>query len=244
MRILWTLVTKNEVPRYLESCLAHLLKITSPDNVFLYDDQSTDGTLDLASHILPHVMVRPDGVPTFREAEGSMREHAWTSMIDKLKPEQGDWIFSIDADEFFLGSPEKAVAKAEELECLSMNFKIHEIWKINPIMKRVDGFWDTITGTRAIQYFPNANQQFASSGMGCGSVPQYGLIAPVRFNVPCILHYGYASPEDVQPKYDFYTSKFDNGHSSPHIESIIGTPNLLEWVGERPVVWRGKKTND
>lgn len=243
MRVIANMVTKNEADRYLDSCLTNLNQYV--DDIFIYDDKSEDDTVALAEHYDAHVLVRDDRTPSFREAEGFFRYRGWMSMVEATGIRYGDWVLNIDADEFIVDNLQALLLQAEDELSTAVNFKIHEIWSLNPFLKRVDGFWDTITGVRLVRYDSNQDQHFRHTGMASGSIPQYGF-ARVLDAVEkrcCILHCGYADSDDKKVKYDFYSSKTENGHNNKHIQSIMFPGQLTHvGVGNVPKIWRGNRS--
>ena len=231
MRLFGYLVTRNEMGRYLEECLEEWLPCL--DGLLIWDDRSTDGTWDwLISDEGPQgeiaVGTRHVEQFSFLENEGCFREDAWRSMEDVLKPKEGDWIMSLDADEI-IRYPYPEYLK-ELFEALGRNgyngveFHIHEVWTPldEPPMIRTDGFWAQTEGLRACQWVPDG--KFKATKMGGGSLPVNpapNIMHSVEID---ILHYGYARQVDREKKYERYRSK--SGHNPRHISSILKPPTL------------------
>lgn len=233
------MVVKNEVDRYLEKCLRHMSPFL--DELFIWDDQSVDGTPDLCKFFTEHVYVRPDNIPSFLEHEGQFRSAAWAKMVEVLNPDSDVWILSFDCDEFLVSednerdSIDQAITAAGQ--ALSIRIHFPEIFKVeeDEIWYRTDGYWGNINGTRLFRYLDNA--RWSDKAMGCGSEPTYvseGLKSDVNYGLN-MLHFGYAYPEDQQKKYQRYTNLYDHGHSNSHIQSIIQPPTLEKWQGKVPV---------
>lgn len=231
------LAVKDEADRYLEACLSWVTPMV--DQVFVWDDRSTDRTVRTSLDYGACVGVRAEGDPSFLEAEGLFRQAGWEEMVDRFKLDDGDWVLTIDADEFPVGDLNAAVAEAERYRYSTIRVQIPEVFLLHPVSQRVDGYWGTIDGFRATQY-KSGDQSFRWPGMGCGTVPAYAdrAWATSKFR---IFHYGYALGPDRQAKYDRYTAAGKNGHSNRHIESILATPSLVMLEGELPNVWRGRR---
>ncbi len=233
------MITHNEADRYLQSCIKELQRYAS--YIYVVDDQSTDNTTEILRDLEVDYEIRPKTVPSFVEAEGLFRQYAWDKLVERAYPWERDWILSIDADEFPIGDLISTIETLEKFDASAANLKIHEIWSTDPIMKRVDGFWDTIKGVRLCRY-QHGDQSFRSEGMGCGSVPRYGYQRALdnQFSFQ-LMHFGYADIKDQELKYEFYSTKLDNGHNNQHIESIRKHGELICMPGHMPEVWRGIK---
>lgn len=229
MRIYSYLVTKNEAGRYLKRALTSILDWT--DGLVVYDDQSTDDTLEVVSDIGGiSTIVRPDDVPSFLENEGKFREAAWRAMEEVLEPQDGDWILTLDADEFLianLADLRNELATATERGIQALWCHVHECWAVDgeDLMVRTDGYWGSITALRACVWQPDGD--FADRTMGGGSVPSYARHVATAKSFE-ILHLGYLRQEDREAKYQRYRQK--PGHNPRHIESILKRP-MLDFLG-------------
>lgn len=242
------MVLKNEVNRYLQACLRW--NCTWWDELFVYDDQSTDGTVGVCSPYTDNVIVRPDDAPSFLEDEGGYRSAAWAAMEDRCEPTEEDWVFALDSDEFLVGPGRPAyhrdlkslAARAVEEGHQSIELQIPDIWDLDEMMVRKDGYWATMARPELIRYEPE--WKFRNKKMGCGSGPEYSFVNPMRTGVDVtLLHFGHAVPEDRQERYDRYTALPNHGHNPKHINSIISGPALEKWEGPIPNVWRGLKAD-
>jgi glycosyltransferase involved in cell wall biosynthesis len=241
IRIIGSIVIKNEIDRYLEKCILHAK--TFLDEIFVYDDRSVDGSAQLCADLGCNVVTRPFELPSFIEHEGQFRYGAWRSFEETMKPDNQSWVFSFDADEFMVTTIkgdirqvlDKTIFKARKSAATGVMLHFPEIFKIenNELFYRVDGFWNTIKGPRLFAYKPNAS--WKNKSMGCGSEPTY--VANGKFinqNNLKVLHLGYAKDEDKKSKYERYSSLEQHGHNNSHIESIIKTPILKKWEGNIP----------
>lgn len=239
MALAINMVTKNEEGRYLEACMSWAATIT--DRIFVFDDQSTDETVEIAHSFGAKFEIRQDGVPSFVESESLFRYCGWAYMLNRLNLEVGDWVLSIDADEFPIGDMMETLQILHRGGWKGAQLKIWEMWNRVPLMHRTDGFWGTITGVRLCRVEAE-DHSFRSAKMGCGSVPAFAMKDPYVGELPLeILHMGYADVEDQCVKYEFYNSNTKNGHNNKHIQSIMTQPELALWTGAVPGVWRGVK---
>ena len=244
MKVIGSLVIKNEADRYLRACLEHMRPCL--DELFVWDDQSTDDSVEIAREYTDHVYVRPEDQPSFLDHEGYFRFNAWKQLESSLNPTERDWILSFDADEFLVNvlgeTPRKGLTMATDYAagngCVGVILRFPEVFDIQDGIPqiRVDGLWDTIRGPRLFAYRKAAS--WSNKPMGCGSEPTYvarGRLSRTDFGL-VMLHYGYANPEEHQAKYERYSSLNQHGHNNAHVESIIGKKKLIPWQGPVPKI--------
>ncbi len=232
-RILGHLCIKNEADRYLAASLAWQIEFC--DEIHVYDDRSTDQSVEVSHEFTDHVTVRPERSPSFMTHEGKFRQAAWKDFQNTLNPTPNDWVLTFDADEFLV-SPneperdalERLVSMSRVERAVSWKLRVDEIFALEPDVphRRTDGFWGQISAIRFFHY--RMMGQFANRVLASGSAPTYALQDPAdATRMPLgILHYGYVNEADRQLKYDRYSSVLNNGHASSHIESILGAPTL------------------
>lgn len=234
------MVVKNEANRYLEQALQHAT--TYANEVFVYDDQSTDKSAKIAEDYAV-VAIRPSEVPSFLEHEGHFRQAALDTMVQKLGLVSGDWVHVLDADEFLMCEApiretiEDLIRTAEKRSSKALRVRIPSIWggavidgKLYDPVIRTDEFWSTMAEPRIWQYQEGAH--FLNKAMACRNEPTYVrkfpmLDAPTLFN----LHYGYAVPMDRTERYERYTSLDDHGQNPRFIESIHIAAPVEKWRG-------------
>jgi glycosyltransferase involved in cell wall biosynthesis len=233
------LVTKNESSRYLQKFIEHHNFF---DDVFVYDDRSDDQTVELARSAGWRVVIRQEDEPSFMEHEGKFRFNSWKSFEENMHPEYGDWILSIDADEFIITESDltikenilEEIKKAEDANHHLIRILRREIWKMDETgcFLRVDGFWKNDIIYRLFKYKENGT--WSKKPMGCGSAPTYvGMNGRLSQNL-FVLHFGYTNSDDRQTRYDRYISLPDHGHNDQHIKSIIKNPVLKKYSGPKP----------
>lgn len=238
MRVFSITVTRNEADRYLAEVLDTLAGFV--DHRFVYDDQSTDATVDLAIAAGCEVWSRGDGTPSFLEHEGAFRQAAWRVFETTMTPAPEDWVLSVDADEFLATAHDRATVlrdiAATAGDRYSATIRIPEVFGADgdgcPLI-RTDGFWNTIAARRFFRYEPGGH--FRDKAMGCGSEPTYVNAHPTiaKLDDPVLLHYGYAAEADRRTKHTRYTTLADHGHSSTHVQSILSRQTLIRWDGPR-----------
>ena len=122
------------------------------------------------------------------------------------------------------------LAEASGDRYVGYEFPVREVFEVQGDVPqiRVDGFWGDI---KAARFCPAvSDSEFATSGMGCGSIPKSLSVKPEsRIE---ILHYGYADPRDRVAKHARYTGTA--GHNAKHIASILKQPSLRDYKHKHP----------
>lgn len=237
------LVAFNEADRYLDAVLSSL----PTDSIHVFDDRSTDDTVEMARDHGAVVTVREEWEAGFLDDEGEFRQSAWEAFKKELQPKSGDWVLAIDCDEFLVAPGDSDLALAEltasdiALKVGVVNLLIHEVFEVRadgPCIRK-DGYWGDISAPRLFRY--RWGGRFADKKMGCGSAPTYTLGRSLDSPGLALAHYGYAERDDRRTKYDRYAGMTDHGHNPAHIQSILGTPRVEPLGMPAPVVWRGRR---
>lgn len=222
MRLVSLLVAGNEADRYLEKHLRWHREIF--DEIFVYDDQTTDGTFDIAQNY-GIVERRPDTIPSFLEHEGRFRTAALHRCAEVFNLRPGEWIATLDADEFLVSEDIRDELDRLNLMKLSAaRVTVPEVFSMenDTLWRRVDGAWGNISTIRFMRW--KEGMAFEDKPMGCGFPVRRPLTK--RLSESYVLHMGYAQAKDVESKYNRYTSLENHGHGNNHIESIPKTPTL------------------
>lgn len=230
MRVFAVMTTKDEADKHLRGVLKRL--IPQVDGVFVYDDRSSDNTQGLARGLGAQVVVRSLDTPTFMQDESAFRTASYEAFAKYVKPDLGDWVLSIDADEML-------VVEDHTLQDLALSghanaYSLHkaEVWDVHPVGNtpfiRVDGFWGDIFAPRFFRW-SDAPVDVPDGIMGCGSIPEWAYRSAVKTQWVSMLHYGYATQEDRVRKYARYFGA--PGHNPKHINSILKHPTLTGWEG-------------
>lgn len=227
-------VARNEVGRYLKPMLEHTLSFA--DDCFVFDDQSTDGSPDLAESLGAYVVRRADHIPSFEENEGAFRGAAWAAFELAFEPTVDDLVLVIDCDESLVSdvgtdyqSMRIAISELPKSDAYMLN--IPEVFGFadeTPLV-RIDRLWGTIHVPRLFKYRPGAT--FFHGDFGVPAVPQYVMSSIWKAaDGLSLLHYGYARPEDRLTKYSRYRGRL--GHSVDHVNSIVAEDRqLVPWSG-------------
>lgn len=231
MRLLSIMPVYNEADRHLEDVLRHWIDVIGKENVFVYDDRSTDKTFEIVSDMgIVGVMREPD-VPSFTQHEGGYRQWGWKAFQSLMHPEEGDWVLAQDADEKLYGTATLHQLLNVDVDVLGVKF-VH-MW--NATHYRVDKAWAPNISSRLFRY--RRDGAFSSRRLACGSEPDYVQqsirAGRVQWQTPLIMqHLGYERDEDKKAKYQRY-SHLDGGefHADHHIESILDpSPTLVPWI--------------
>lgn len=240
-------VCKNEADRYLQSCLAWNSQIV--DTLFMFDDQSTDNSVDIARSYCDVVKVR-EGGSSFMEHEGKFRQQAWDVWEASIHPKSGSYVYVFDTDQFMVGSnnnknPRKTfddlIGYAKNSKHDSVMLSIPEIWenKDDVLFTRQDGFWARNSSPHLFEFRPDG--AFQMTPMGCGSRPKYVRNPMTNMIMGSLLHFGYLNPADRKEKFNRYNNLDQHGHNPAHIASIMKPPTLKEYLGQTPDWWRGTR---
>lgn len=249
MRILGTMVMRNEASRYLDCCLSWNSSIV--DAVHVYDDASTDDSMQIAMAHGCTVTRRPDDVPSLLVHEGKFRDAAWRAFERALEPEEGDWVLGFDADEFVVSAKDEvdslywACHQADATGVTGLMLPIPEVFATHDSgdfmthpQIRLDGYWGRIQGLRLFRW--ERGGHFRDVDLGGGSAPTYAEDGFLEESASLwLMHYGYAHPDDRHEKYNRYLTK--PGHAPTHVASIVQQPVLQMWTGPHINVYRGTR---
>lgn len=230
MKIVAHIVARNEADRYLPAVIAQL-RLFGVNEVAVFDDQSTDDTVNVALKAGAIVRVRGDDEPSFADNEALFRQAGWEWMLERTCP---DMVLAIDADELLVvtdgpvPSLRSALYDAATVAARwgAAVVKIIEVWGIQDgvPMERVDGWWGTIRGVRLAS--ASLDPMFAGQAMGGGSVPTANMqAAPLGVvSAVAIAHLGYLRTADRYAKHNRYHGV--RGHNPQHVASILTNPTL------------------
>lgn len=215
MNLVASLIVRNEMSRYLEPCVNHLL--TYCNEVRVVDDNSDDGTFEWLDEQDRVNVIRNTG-PAFYEHEAQARQ----LLYEHVFAASPDYVLAIDADEV-VGDPlliRQACQQGQPVYTLSLI----EIWSAteDSLQVRIDGLWKA--RTVPILYKPQAGWKIRNKQLACGREPlevvkMYGRARPTGSS---LLHLGWAcSSERVAraARYDVH----DGGrfHQDRHLQSIL-----------------------
>lgn len=237
MKLVASMIVRNEIGRYLEPCIWHLLDFV--DEVRVLDDHSTDGTYELLRAIGPGVTVRRsagDGVMFGQEGKRRQELFDWTLEADPTH------ILAIDSDEFVTdgqGLRQNCGNSGVEVWTLEMA----EVWKAFPacLCIRVDGGWRPhnapilyqVPKTRPLSYEWKIGDQGLASGREPALVRRLCQLSRSHPSASGILHFGWANEDARAERHRRYVEA-DGGrfHQSAHLDSIMWADDQV-WMDSR-----------
>lgn len=241
MRLLTSIVVRNEANRYLDPVLDWLVEHVT-EHVAVYDDRSDDNSVKIASDYTKHVTVRPPATAAFLDDESVVREAAWRWLEVALEPETGDWVLALDADEFLLANLgvdestaiKESISRADSEQADAVMVPRYEVFGFaadGTPMIRTDGWWGQIVNHRLVRWCGGGS--FTRQTLAGGSLPGY-VRRSVFDNRLSLLHLGYATAADRRTKHERYRGR--EGHNRAHIDSILTAATLERWQGKVPIL--------
>jgi len=225
MRVIAHMVVgPGEHARYLRDVLERITWWADDIHVSLDIDAGQE-EFALVSNVTPHGRFLP---LTWKSSEGKFRQAAWEDMEALVRPEAGDYIMCIDADEVVV-QHDMIKSAVEAFAGQRLGFRFHEMWGQD--VYRVDGQWKPYVAYVLFPY--RQGGRIRDRDMACGREPTYvGSVQRKDSPIADLLHYGYARQEDREAKHTRYTT-LDAGryHSGSHIASILYPPSLEDWGG-------------
>jgi glycosyltransferase involved in cell wall biosynthesis len=218
VKLIASLIVRNELSRFLEPCIAHLLDFC--DEVRVMDDHSDDDTwpwlLRRDRRVIPMRVGDDSG---FFRHEGQTRNQLlqWTLQGEPTH------VLAVDADEFV--SDGAAVRRACETGADVMSLEMLEVWKAfdECLGVRGDGGWRPHQ-VHALWKVTDRSRVWpiADRALACGRVPT--LIDQTRA-APTgaqIFHFGWANEAERAGRHHRYEVA-DGGrfHQSQHLQSIM-----------------------
>jgi hypothetical protein len=214
MNLVASVIVHNELERYLQVTIPHLL--TFCEEVAVLDDYSTDGSWDYLDD-LEGVSLKRNSGPSFFEHEGKARQ----ALLDWTLGGNPSHILAIDADEI--------VTDPVALRTLTgsrngvWTLVMEEVWKAdeNTYAVRQDGGWRAHPIGCLYAVGPRIGQ-IRDVALACGREPTGVLRRRAIPSHSSILHLGWANESERDRRYERY-AVHDGGrfHRSAHLESIL-----------------------
>lgn len=234
MKLVASLIVRNERGRYLEPCIGHLLEFC--DEIRVLDDQSGDDwqrnlgfrNSDYASPVKVtrwNVPDRSDSPDFHRHAEARNALLAWTLQGDPT------YIAAVDADEFVADG--RAVRRACETGADVVTLEMAETWEAcnDLLCIRQDGGWRSheIGCVWRAEAFSRQALSLADKGHATGRVPDAVHRGRARPSGTSQLHFGWANRAERAERYKRYADG-DGGkfHAAAHIQSIMWEDRKVE----------------
>jgi glycosyltransferase involved in cell wall biosynthesis len=223
-----SLITRNELGRYLKPCVAHLLEFCNEIRVL--DDASTDGTYEWLMDQGARVIVLRDPPPE-RQGKAAFFRHATSRNRLLGFTLEGDptHILAIDGDELVDdGAALRAACEQRGLDAWKLC--LEEVWEAHHdrLEIRQDGAWEE--HDVAMLWRPDRlrrSMRIVDRGHATGRVP--AEVSRLRTGHACVslLHFGWTNKAERAERFERYAVG-DGGrfHARRHIDSIM-------WPAER-----------
>ena len=221
VRLVGSLIVRNELDRYLEPCVEHLLAFC--DELRILDDGSTDGTLDYLRSVDRVVAVSQE--PGFFEHEGRARQ----ALLEHTLAGEPTHILAIDADEFVADGQAVRASCAGRQHAFSL--VMEEIWQADELELRVreDGGWRAhpvpiLYRVPDPRWRRESEWRIADRALACGREPRAIRRIGSRGQATGteVLHFGWTRETSRQARHERYAVA-DGGrfHAGSHLASIL-----------------------
>lgn len=193
----------------LERCLNHMSRFC--DDIVFCDDSSTDNSLQIAKKYTKNIIVMPDEFKKELYHKQKLLELALS-----LNP---DWIVSLDPDEIFdrqgeLDGIRTLCQYGNKHNIDSFSFLYHNLWKDTKNF-RIDELW--LKNWQTKLWKNTGKLKFdVKEGLHLRQYP-LGLKTDRRTDIK-LIHYGFATEENVNKKYSNYQSLGQTGWSLERIK--------------------------
>lgn len=227
MNLVASMNCRNELSRYLERTVTHLLSYV--DEVRVQDDGSDDGSFEWLAE-QDRVEVQRNPGPTWREHEGELHQN----LLDWTLEACPTHVLAIDADEI-VPEGEKLRGLLEEQDHRTYTLRMCEVWRTgcDPWLVRTDGGWrphEVGILYRLPPVLPRREHKSSwriwGRKMAGGRVPRVIRTDQHQGHGHAlgldILHLGWSNPAERQQRYQRYV-ELDGGnfHAKAHLDSIL-----------------------
>ena len=207
----------------LERCLKHLSNFC--EDIVFCDDSSSDNSIEIAKKYTKNIIILPDD---FKKE--LLHKQKLLELALSLNP---DWIVSLDPDEIFdrqgeLGGIRKLCHYGDEHNIDSFSFLYYNLWKEQKKF-RTDELW--LKNWQPKLWKNTGELKFnVKEGLHLRQYP-LGLKTDRRTDIK-LIHYGFASEENVNKKYSNYQSLGQSGWNLERIKdekTLALKPFLRDW---------------
>lgn len=235
MKLIASVIVRNETDRYLAEWLVHLAEFV--DGIVAIDDGSTDGSGRLLSAY--GAVVHRNEHPEFYAHEGRARQ----KLLDLTMEQKPTHILAVDADEFVTGGEAlRAALSQRNVSHGVWSLSMQEVWRATPegLLIRTDGSWGPWPVVVAYSVPGRVNPRtwrIRDAQLACGRVPMHvqNMAGRARRTGVSVLHFGWANESDRYARWSRY-AVHDGGrfHSSAHLDSILWTSEKVKLA---PIQW-------
>lgn len=230
MKLCASLIVRNELSRYLETCIQHLLECA--DEIRVLDDGSDDGTYEWLTGLNDARVVVLSNT-TDRDGEPAFFNHAQSRnrLLQFTLEGKPTHILAIDADEFVDDGAQLRRA-CEDRPPDVWKLCLEEVWEIDGdrLQVRQDGGWSE--HDVPMVWRPDRVRRplaIADRGHATGRVPEAVYKSRRTAHACCsLLHFGWTNLAERDERYARYAigdaGKF---HAKRHIDSIMWAPDRV-----------------
>lgn len=231
MKLVASIIAKNEIDRYLPLVVDHLL--TFCDEIRVLDDGSTDGTYEWLGGLRLPVIVKKNPSTTFYDYESKARQ----ALLEWTMKGEPDYVLSIDADEF-VEKPDVIRQLVDQARHSVYVLNMEEVWRADDRLHiRVDGHW----GKRLCPILWRAPETWTSAWdipdrkLACGREPQIVRKTKFQRSHVSVFHFGWACESERPARAERYF-EHDKGqfHRDAHLQSILWGDDR---VRTHPIPW-------
>lgn len=231
VKLVASLIVRNELSRYLEPCIGHLLEFC--DEIRVLDDDSSDGWIrELGIAKDSRITVLYQHVPGRNERpDFHLHAEARNALLTWTLDAQPDYVLAIDADE--LVADGRAVRRACETGADVVTLEMAEVWEAcdDLLCIRQDGGWRSheIGCVWRAAAFATQALSLADKGHATGRVPDAVHRGRARPSGSVVYHFGWANRSERAERYKRYADG-DGGkfHAAAHIQSIMWNDGKVE----------------
>jgi glycosyltransferase involved in cell wall biosynthesis len=229
MKLIASLILRNEMARYLEPCVLSLQEFC--DEIRVLDDGSSDGSYEWLSEHGHGVFVLENESFRFFQHEGKARN----KLLDWTLQGSPTHILAIDADEFIADGRALRAAIDMDDEQPVWTIEMGEVWKADEesLWLRRDGGWRSRAAPILYRVPEKRGNQFRimDRALACGREPME-VRAQFRKSLKTgteILHFGWTNEAGREQRYQRYV-EHDGGkfHSSSHLQSIMAPDKRVQ----------------
>jgi len=208
----------------LERVLNHMKRIC--DDIVVCDCASTDNSVEVAKKYTNHVIQEANDFKRELFIKQKMLEYTLT-----LNP---DWIVWLDADEVFdregeLGGIRKLCLYGTEKGIDGFSFREYNLWKSTKEY-RVDELWGKV---RKVNLWKNNGHLHFDVQEGLHKPQHPAGLKNIKLAAIKLIHYGFASPEAVEEKYQMYKKWGQSGYFLERLRNEKGLrlkPFSKDWL--------------
>lgn len=230
MKLVASLVVRNERHRLLETCIGSLLEFV--DEIRVMDDFSNDGTFEWLLSQDKVQVLRYAGRPSFYEHEGNTRQR----LLDWTLEAVPSHILCVDGDEVISDGHALREIVEQNQDTPVFTMSLEEVWNASTggLSIRIDGGWRI--GSAQLYRAPsvedlrrhNNQWRILDQPLACGRNPLAIRRLPSRPAEVTLLHFGWTNQLEREQRYQRYV-EHDSGayHARRHLDSIMWPDNKV-----------------